>query len=115
MKWQAYIYEPRRLAAAIVKRMPLGFIDDRQYLRLIFHLRTGKVLNLDDPKTYNEKLQWIKLYDRRPEYTIMVDKFAAKQWVAQRIGEQHIIPTLGVWEHFDDIDFDRLPNQFVLK
>lgn len=88
---------------------------DKEYLerkyRAIFH----KKLDLDNPSTFNEKLQWLKLYDRKPEYTTMVDKYAAKKYVADRIGEEHIIPTLGVWDKFDDIDFDALPNQFVLK
>lgn len=65
--------------------------------------------------TFNEKLQWLKLHDRQPEYTTMVDKYEVKKYVAKMIGEQYIIPTLGVWDHFDDIDFDKLPNQFVLK
>ena len=75
----------------------------------------GKRLDLKNPKTFNEKLQWLKLYNRRPEYTTMVDKFAVKQYVADKIGEQYIIPTLGVWDSVDDIDWDSLPNQFVLK
>lgn len=75
----------------------------------------GKKLDLKNPQTFNEKLQWLKLYDRCPEYTTMVDKYAVKQWVADRIGEEYIIPTLGVWDSFDDIDFDQLPGQFVLK
>ena len=72
-------------------------------------------MDLDNPKTFNEKLQWLKLYDRRPEYTTMVDKYEVKFYVAEHIGEQYIIPTLGVWNHFDEIDFDILPDQFVLK
>ncbi len=115
MKWTAYVREPRRFFAGVAKRMPLGFLNDEQYLRFIYRLRTGERLDLDDPQTYNEKLQWMKLYDRRPEYTVMVDKYAAKQWVEERIGSQYIIPTLGVWEHFDQIDLDGLPDQFVLK
>ena len=75
----------------------------------------NKKLNLKNPKTFNEKLQWLKLYDRKPEYTKMVDKYEAKKYVAEKIGEEYIIPTLGVWDNFDDIDFDSLPNQFVLK
>lgn len=74
-----------------------------------------KKMNLENPTTYNEKLQWLKLYDRRPEYTTMVDKYAVKEYVANIIGEEYIIPTLGVWDKFDDIDFDLLPDQFVLK
>jgi hypothetical protein len=74
-----------------------------------------KKLDLKNPKTYSAKLQWLKLYDRRPEYSAMVDKAEAKKVVANLIGEQYIIPTLGIWEKFDDIDFDELPDQFVLK
>lgn len=72
-------------------------------------------LNLKNPETFNEKLQWLKLYNRKPEYTIMVDKVKAKEYVASKIGEEYIIPTLGVWEDPDDIDFKALPEQFVLK
>lgn len=74
-----------------------------------------KRLNLKFPKSFNEKIQWLKLYDRKPEYTQMVDKYEAKNYVADRIGQEYIIPTLGVWDHFDEIDFDTLPQQFVLK
>ena len=72
-------------------------------------------LNLDRPETFNEKLQWLKLYDRNPEYTKMVDKYEAKKYVADIIGQEYIIPTLGVWDKFEDIEFDKLPKQFVLK
>ena len=74
-----------------------------------------KKLNLSTPKTFNEKLQWLKLYDRKPEYSDMVDKAEAKRVVANLVGEQHIIPTLGIWNKFDDIDFSQLPDKFVLK
>lgn len=87
------------------------------YLRICFFLKTKKILHLKHPVSFNEKLQWLKLYDHKPEYTTMVDKYAVKQYVAAKIGggEEYIIPTLGVWEHFDDIDFDKLPDKFVLK
>lgn len=84
-------------------------------LKKTFKEKIGYQLDLDNPKTFNEKLQWLKLHDHNPIYTTMVDKYAVKQYVANKIGGQYIIPTLGVWEHFDDIDFDKLPNQFVLK
>ena len=96
----------------------LGFfkkMNDEKYLCIVYKIRTGKTLNLEKPKTFNEKLQWLKLYDRKIEYTTMVDKYAVKQYVADKIGENHIIPTLGVWDKFEDIDFDKLPNNFVLK
>lgn len=75
----------------------------------------GKKLDLEHPLMYSEKLQWLKLYDRRPEYTVMVDKVKAKEYVASVIGKEYIIPTLGVWDNPDRIDFDSLPNRFVLK
>ena len=90
-------------------------MPDEEYVKRRYKLVFGVEPNLENPQTFNEKLQWLKLHDHRPEYTTMVDKYAAKKWVADRIGEEYIIPTLGVWEHFDDIDFDKLPDQFVLK
>ena len=93
----------------------LNWMDDKTYLKLVYRGHFGKKLNLDNPITFNEKLQWLKLYNRKPEYTIMVDKVKAKEYVANIIGEEHIIPTLGVWDDPDDIDFDKLPDQFVLK
>lgn len=90
-------------------------IPDDIYLRWQFKRIMGYPLDLKNPKTFNEKLQWLKLYDRKPIYTTMVDKYEAKKYVASIIGEQYIIPTLGVWQHFDDIDFNKLPRQFVLK
>lgn len=89
--------------------------SDEEYLKRMFKAKTGRNLDLDNPQTYNEKLQWLKIHDHNPEYTVMVDKYAVKEYVAKRIGEQYIIPTLGVWERFEDIDFDKLPDQFVLK
>lgn len=89
--------------------------DDKKYLEKAFECIMGKGLDLDNPRTFNEKLQWLKLYDRKPEYTIMVDKYAVKKYVADIIGEEYIIPTLGVWNNFEEIDFNKLPNQFVLK
>ena len=90
-------------------------MDDETFLKMAYKRKFGKELDLNNPVTFNEKLQWLKLNDRKPEYTEMVDKFMAKKYVASIIGQEHIIPTLGVWSHFDDIDFDELPTQFVLK
>ena len=92
-----------------------GRISDALYLKLLYFFQTGKKLHLKHPKTFNEKLQWLKLYDRRPEYTTMVDKFAVKEYVANIIGQEYIIPTLGVWDRPEDIAWDELPRQFVLK
>lgn len=93
----------------------LSGLSDERYLSLLYRLTFGKKLNLEQPTTFNEKLQWLKLYDRRPEYTAMVDKVTAKELAAARIGAEHIIPTLGVWDSVDEIDFDALPDKFVLK
>lgn len=90
-------------------------MNDEDFLRRKFKACMGRELNLDNPKTFNEKLQWLKLYDRKPEYTQMVDKYEVKKLVAEIIGEEYIIPTLGVWDRPEDIDFDTLPNRFVLK
>lgn len=94
----------------------LDWLDDERYLKLKFRAAfDGKKLDLKNPKTYSEKLQWLKLHDRNPEYTRMVDKYEAKKYIAEIIGEEYTVPTLGVWDRFEDIDFDALPEQFVLK
>lgn len=90
-------------------------LTDKFYIKLKYKIQFNKKIDLDNPKTFNEKLQWLKLYDRNPEHTKMVDKYEAKRYVADVIGEEYIIPTLGVWDRFEDIDFDKLPNEFVLK
>ena len=90
-------------------------LPDEVFICLEYYRFFGHFPDLKNPKTFNEKLQWLKLYDRKPEYTQMVDKYEAKRYVAERIGEEYIIPTYGVWNTFDEIDFDSLPNQFVLK
>ncbi len=90
-------------------------LSDEIYIRMKYRVAFQRKLELKKPKRYNDKLQWIKLYDRKPLYTTMVDKYEAKAYVADKIGEQYIIPTFGVWDSVDDIDFDALPNQFVLK
>lgn len=89
--------------------------SDEQYLKLKFYAMFGYKLDLNNPKGYNEKCQWMKLYYRKPEFVTMVDKYAVKQYVADKIGEEYVVPCFGVWERFDDIDFDKLPRQFVLK
>lgn len=93
----------------------LRFLPDKMYMQLYYFLHFKRLCNFKNPETYNEKLNWLKLYDRRSEYPGMVDKYEAKKYVAQIIGDEYIIPTLGVWDSFDDIDFHALPDQFVLK
>lgn len=101
-------------------RVDAGFgrydkMPDEDYLKRLFKASTGKPLNLENPQTFNEKMQWLKLHDRRPEYTMMVDKYLVRDYVKKTIGEQYLIPLLGVWDDPDEIDFNKLPNQFVLK
>lgn len=95
----------------------LGFYNgsDEKYLKKKFKLIMGYDLDLENPRTFNEKLQWLKLYDRKPEYTMMVDKYKVRDYIAAQLGEEYLIPLLGVWDDPEDIDFDALPNQFVLK
>jgi len=90
-------------------------LSDKMYLKLLFPLKVGYRLNLENPQTFNEKLQWLKLNYRNPDLPMMVDKFEVKKYVSSLIGEEYVIPTLGIWNKFDDINFDSLPQKFVLK
>ena len=98
----------------VFKRI-MNILPDRIYLKLMFRVKLHKKLDLKNPKTFNEKLQWLKLYDRNPEYVKMVDKYEVKKYVASIIGEEYVIPTLGIYDKFEDINFDNLPKQFVIK
>ena len=93
----------------------LTWIPDEPYLKICYRAAFGKKLNLKDPVTFNEKMQWLKLNDRKQIYSSMVDKYEVKQYVASMIGDEYIIPTYGVWDRFEDINFDSLPDKFVLK
>ncbi len=107
---------PEYLIGVLLRRTPLGrCISDHLFIKLDYFSGMRKFPNLINPKTFNEKLQWLKLHDIHPEYAQMVDKIESKKYVAKRIGEEFVIPTLGVWEKFDDIVFEDLPNKFVLK
>lgn len=100
-----------------VLRMPLlrNCVPGEVYLKLLYQLRMNKKLDLKNPQTFNEKLQWLKLYHRKAEYTMMVDKYAVREYIVNTIGEEYLIPLLGVWDRFEEINFDQLPDQFVLK
>ena len=96
----------------------LGFYNkmpDDEFLKILFKSRLKYDLDLDNPKTFNEKLQWLKLHDRKPEYTMMVDKYKVREYVANTIGEQYLIPLIAVYDKAEDIDFNKLPQKFVLK
>ena len=90
-------------------------LPDKLWISILYRVKMGKKLDLKNPKSFNEKLQWLKLYDRRPEHIEMVDKYAVKQKIAKLIGDEYIIPTLGIWSNVEDINFDALPARFVLK
>lgn len=93
----------------------LHWVSDSSFLKMAYWLQFGEKLNLENPQTFNEKLQWLKINDHRPEYVKLVDKVAVKEYVSERIGQEYVIPTLGVWKRPDEIEWDNLPNQFVLK
>ncbi len=90
-------------------------IPDKAYLKYMYKAHFGKKLDLKDPKAFNEKLNWLKLYNRDPEQIKLVDKYEVKKYIADTIGEEYVIPTLGIYDSFDEIDFDALPDRFVLK
>lgn len=103
-----------RISIALANKLSFLF-PDSIYLTIQFYLRMGYPLNLDNPQTFSEKLQWLKLYNRNPLYTTLVDKYAVKEYVVKIIGEKHIIPTIGVWDSPKQIEWDSLPKKFVLK
>lgn len=114
-KMQRIIKNPLMLFHTFGHRGWFNWMDDKTYLSIAFYIRMGYKLDLDNPKTLNEKLQWLKLYDHRPEYSTMVDKYEAKKFISDIIGEEYVLPALGVWNSFEEINFDKLPDQFVLK
>lgn len=106
----------------LIKRYGLSFIEryaaffpDKLFLYLKYYFRMGKWLHLKNPQTFNEKIQWLKLYGRRPIDTVLSDKYAVKEYISKTIGPEYVIPLLGVWDRIEDIDINKLPNQFVLK
>lgn len=105
----------RRVIEKLSRMGLFNFLPDKPFLKLRFWARVGKRLDFKTPKTFNEKLQWLKINDKNPEYTKMVDKYEVRDYISEKIGEEYLIPLLGVWDKFEEIDFDSLPNQFVLK
>lgn len=106
---------PWQLIKAVYNRLDYYLCPDKVYLNRKFKSVFGRNVNWKNPVTFNEKLQWLKVYDRNPLYTKLVDKYEVRKYIADKLGEQHLIPALGVWERFEDIDFNALPDQFVLK
>lgn len=114
MKIMNYIKEPKNIILTLANHNILK-ISDETYLKILYKVKMNKELNLENPQTFSEKIQWLKLYNRNPKYTKMVDKYEAKKYVANIIGEEYIIPTIGIYNNFEEIVFDKLPNQFVIK
>lgn len=118
-KLVSYLLSPKKCVHYIrYKRLHSSYgknLLDEEYIKKIFKLEMGYALDLENPKTFNEKLQWLKLHYHNPECVTMVDKYLSKQYVAERIGEEYVVPLYGVWDSFDEIDFGSLPEQFVLK
>ncbi len=109
------ISDPGTLIYSMGRNGLFNWLPDDIYLKLLFKAKKGKTLNLENPVTFNEKLQWLKLYDRNPRYTSLVDKITAKEVVGDLIGREHIVPIYGTWENASEIDFGSLPNKVVLK
>lgn len=109
-----YIKRPKKLFMRLCQKgiIPLW---DKEYLKIRYKEQTGKKLNINNPVLYNEKLQWLKLYDRKPIYTDMVDKYEAKSFIKKTVGDRYVIKTIGIYDKFDDINFDSLPKKFVMK
>ena len=107
--------DPNTRFVILNKRGFFKRLSDEQCVKKMFRAKMGYELDLEHPKSFNEKLQWLKLYDHNPLYTTLVDKHEVKDYVASAIGKEYVIPTLGVWDRFEEIDFDALPDQFVLK
>lgn len=113
-KLSKYLQNPWLILSSLAYHTA-GLWTDELFLKIRFRARVGYHLNLNNPQSYNEKLQWLKLNCKHLEYKDLVDKASAKQYVSQVIGDQYIIPTLAVWDTVDDIEWDSLPNRFVIK
>ena len=109
------VSKPQKLLLPAGQNGLLNFLPDKTYLKMVFKAETGYALDLDHPQTYNEKLQWIKLYDRKPEYVMYADKYKVREYIVKTIGENYLIPLIGMYKRAEDIPWQDLPNRFVLK
>lgn len=114
-KIKKLLKNPIIAAEVLMHSRLMRIFPDKAFLKMAYRTYLRKKLNLDNPTTFNEKLQWLKLNDRKPEYTVYVDKYLVREHIKNTIGEQYLIPLLGVWDDPEKIDFDVLPDQFVLK
>lgn len=114
-KFVKLIKNPNKFFVYLAYKGRFNKMQDEKYLKKLYKGITGKKLNISNPKTFNEKLQWLKIHDRKSIYTTMVDKYLVRNYIAEKIGEKYLIPLIDVWDSADDINFDKLPDQFVLK
>lgn len=114
-KIKAYLEHPQYFITSPASKGYLDWVPDAIYLKILYRVISHRKLHLKHPKHYNEKLQWMKLNDRKPEYSRMVDKYEVRGYIAELLGEEYLIPCLGVYDSFEDIDFDKLPDRFVIK
>lgn len=110
-----FIENPSRMLTKLMARHCPKLVPDKQYIQYLWEQKMDYLLDLKNPKTFCEKLQWLKLHDHNPLYHKLVDKYEVKKYVAERIGEEHVVKLYAVWNSVDEIDIDSLPNQFVLK
>lgn len=106
---------PLRIFVGLIDNKHFAWVSDELFIKIVYYLRTKKVLNLNPPTTFNEKLQWLKLYNYKDEYSTLVDKYSVRKYVKKTIGGQYLIPLYGVFDSFEEIDFQKLPKKFVLK
>ena len=115
MKYLKKILHEPEMAGIYFMVLTARFWPAELYIKLFYFFHLKEWPNLDNPQTFNEKLNWLKLHDHRPLYTKLADKCEVKQYVSEKVGSEKVVPLIGVWNHFDEIDFDQLPDQFVLK
>lgn len=114
-KIRTFIENPQYFITSPAAKGWLNWVPDSLYLKVLYRVIMGRKLNLKKPKEYNEKLQWLKLNDRKPEYSTMVDKYEVRGYIEDLLGDKYLIPCLGIYDSVDDIDIDALPDRFVLK
>lgn len=114
-KIRTFIENPQYFITSPAAKGWLNWVPDSLYLKVLYRVIMGRKLNLKNPKEYNEKLQWLKLNDRKPEYSTMVDKYEVRGYIEDLLGDKYLIPCLGIYDSVDDIDIDALPERFVLK
>ena len=114
-KVKTFLQNPAYFITSPASKGYLNWVPDSIYLKIVYRLLLGESCNLKNPIKYNEKLQWLKLHDRKPEYARMVDKYEVRSFITELLGEEYLIPSYGVYDSFEEIDFSKLPDQFVLK